>query len=254
MGVAEAQGHRRTCWAVAGKVALRVGVGLTALAAGWLTLTIHPEPLFAYSLRQDNIVLYARAPLPKEAGPILRDALSRVTQSPLYDAAQEQHAFLCDSPTLYALLAVTAHGSGKTNPFRNVFIRPANVARNRIIERSGLEKPAPRTLAYVIAHEVTHSMTFAHLGLAASRTVSAYQGEGYADYVALGPYPNLRAGRDALKRNAFEMNVTESGRYDRYRLLVSYLLDARHLTLDQVLTQHVPQKDVVAQLLAEPSL
>ena len=71
-----------------------------------------------------------------------------------------------------------------------------------------------------IAHELTHAFTFAHLGLGA-RGLWPLQGEGYADYVALGPYPNLRAGREALKRNDFEMNVTASGRYDRYRLLVS---------------------------------
>ena len=232
---------------------MRAGLGLTALAAGWLTLTIHPQPLFAYSLQVDNVVLHARAPLPKEAGPILRDALERVARSPLYDPTREQHAFLCDDPTLYTILASTLHGSGRTNAFRNVFIRPANVARDRIIERSGLEKPAPRTLAYVLAHEVTHAITFQHLGLGA-RKLSPLQGEGYADYVALGPYPNLRAGREALKRNAFEMNVTLSGRYDRYRLLVSYLLDARHMSLEQMLTQHLAQQDVEARLLADPTL
>ncbi len=254
MGVAEALALGRKGFGASRGVLWRVAAGLTVLAAAWLALTIHPQPLFAYSLRQDNVVLYARAPLPKQAGPILRDALSRVAQSPLYDRSREQHVFLCDSQALYAFLSPPARGSGTTNPFRNVFIRRANVARDRVIERSGLEKPSPRTLAYVIAHELTHAVTFDRLGLLASRKLSAMQVEGYADYVALGPYAELRAGRAALQRNAFEMNTTLSGRYDRYRLLVTYLLSTRGMTLDQMLGQHLEEKRVVAQLLADPSL
>lgn len=89
-GVAKSLGQWRTCWGGTRRVVLRVGTTLTVLAAVWLTLTIHPQPLFAYSLRQDNLVLYARALLPEQAGPILRDALRRVAQSPLYNPARRR--------------------------------------------------------------------------------------------------------------------------------------------------------------------
>ncbi|MEO8904919.1 MAG: hypothetical protein ABI488_21020 [Polyangiaceae bacterium] len=58
----------------------------------------------------------------------------------------------------------------------------------------------------------------------------------------------------ALKRNDFEMNVKQSGRYDPYRLMVSYLLDARGMSLEELLTQHLEEQAVVAQLLADASL
>lgn len=254
MGVAEGLGVWRMVFRGLRGAAWRAAVGMSLLAAVWLTLTIHPQPLFAFSMREGNLVLYARAPLPKEAGPIARDALNRVAESPLYDPAREQHAFLCDSQSLYSLLSVSTHGSGKTNPFRNVFIRPANVARDRIIERSGLEKPSPRTLAYVLAHELTHALTFDRLGFSASRRLSAMQLEGYADFVALGPYGDMRAGREALKGDAFEMSVSRSGRYDRYRLLVSYLLGTRRMSPEQLFARRLEEKDVLAQLLADRSL
>jgi hypothetical protein len=254
MSVAEAFGSWRAGLRALRRVAGRVAAGMTPLFAVWLTLTIHPQPLFAFSIREGNVVLHARAPLPKEAGPILRDALSRVAQSPLYDPSRERHAFLCDSQGLYTLLALTTHGSGKTNPFRNVFIRPANVARDRIIERSGLEKPSPRTLAYVLAHELTHALTYERLGFRTSRALSAMQSEGYADFVALGPYPDVHAGREALRGDAFEMNVSRSGRYERYRLLVSYLLGTRRMSPAQLFARRLEEKDVLTQFLADRSL
>ena len=247
MGVAKSSA--RVLW---GKVASRVAASVLSLAAAWLALTIHPQPLFAYSLRQDNVVLYARAPFPEAAGPILQDALQRLSRSPLYDPAREQHAFLCDSETLYAFLVPFTHGSGKTNPFRNVFIRGADVTKNRVMDRAGREKPG-RPLAYFIAHEVAHAMTMDRLGFA-FHALAPFQKEGYADYVARPQPVDLRAGRDALLRGAYEMDPGRSGLYDRYRLLVAYELQRRGMSAQQFLSQPLVQRDVEAQLRADPGL
>jgi hypothetical protein len=247
MGVAKSSARAR--W---GKVVSRVGVGVFSLGAGWLALTIHPQPLFAYSLRQDNLVLYARTPLPSAAGPILQDVLQRVSRSPLYDPAREQHAFLCDSEALYSLLVPFTHGSGKTNPFRNVFIRGADVANDRVLDRKGREKLG-RPLAYFIAHEVTHAMSMQRFGFR-FHELAPFQTEGYADYAARAQPVDLRAGRDALNRGAFEMDPTRSGLYDRYRLLVAYELQKRGLRAEQLLAQPLEQREVEAQLRADTAL
>jgi hypothetical protein len=248
MGSAKSAATRR--W---GKVVLRIVAGALPLSAAWLVLTIHPQPLFAYSLRADNIVLYARRPFPPQAEQILKDALSRLRRSPLYDPSREHHAFLCDSDALYAFLVPHTHGSGKTNPFGNVFIRGANTATNRVLDRSGREKSGERTLAYFIAHEITHAMSMAHFGLG-FRGLSPFQKEGYADYVARAQPVDLRTGRDAMNRNDYEMDSTRSGLYDRYRLLVAYELERRGQSVDQLLGQRLEQRDVEAQLRADTGL
>ena len=81
-------------WSRARRVALRVGLGGVALAAAWLVMTVHPQPLFAYTLRRANIVLHARAPLPPEAGPILDEVVRRVARSPLRRAVSAVAASL----------------------------------------------------------------------------------------------------------------------------------------------------------------
>jgi hypothetical protein len=236
-----------------GKVALRAGVAVVSLAAAWLTLTAYPEPLFAYSLRKDNIVLYARAPLAGEAPTILSDAYARVLRSPLYDAVREQHVFLCDSEALYGFLEPRAHGSGRTNVFGNVFIRGARVHDNRVVDRNGREKNGERTLAYFIAHELTHAMSIDRFGID-FQALSSFQKEGYADYVARDQPVDLRAGLAALHRNAYEMNPSVSGLYDRYRLLVAYRLQQRGETVPDLLGHPLRERDVEAQMLADPSL
>src|SRR3954454_13534385 len=84
----------------------RAALVLAAVAAAWLTLAIHPQPLFAFSLRRANVTLHARAPLPPEAGPMLDEAVRRLARSPLYDPARVHHVFLCDTPALFALFAL----------------------------------------------------------------------------------------------------------------------------------------------------
>src|SRR3954471_21103445 len=150
---------------------------LLSLCAGYLALVIHPQPLFAHSLQRGNVVLYARQPLPPEAAPILDDAVTRISRSPLYDATRTHHVFLCDTPALYALFTLWNHRSGgvtDTWAFGNAFIRPTNIAHNRVIGASGVEKAAPRTLAYYLAHELTHAMTADHVGRLRYRSLAAF--------------------------------------------------------------------------------
>jgi hypothetical protein len=236
-----------------GKVAWRVATGALSPAAAWLALTIYPQPLFAYSQREDNVVRYSRQPLPAEAEPILKDALRRLKRSPLYDSTHEQHAFLCDSESLYSFLGNGTRGSGKTNPFGNVFVLGANVASNRVSDREGHEKPGERTLSYFVAHELTHAMCMDHFGFG-FHALSPFQKEGYADYVARPQPVDLRAGREAMNRNAYEMDSARSGLYDRYRLLVAYRLERRGQSVDQLLGQPLPERDVEAQLRADSGL
>src|SRR5262245_35918062 len=149
------------------RVVRRVVLGLVAVVAGYVTFVIHPEAAFAYSLQRGNLVLHARQPLPPEATPMLDDALGRVSRSPLYDAGRTHHVFLCDTSSLYDVFTLWNYRSGGVTHTwftGNVFIRPADVRRGRVIGRSGVEKGGERTLAYYVAHEVTHAMSADRVG------------------------------------------------------------------------------------------
>jgi hypothetical protein len=235
----------------------RAGLLVAATLGAWLTLIIHPQPLFAYSARRANVVLHARAPLPPEATPLLDEVVRRVSRSPLYDPARVHHVFLCDTPSLFALFTLWQRRSGGvTQPefVGNVFIRPSNIVRNRVIGPSGDEKSGERTLAYYISHEVTHAMTADRVGRWRYAHLAAFQKEGYADYVGFDHRVDLARGRAALEREDAEMSPSRSGLYKRYELMVAYLLERRGMTVDQLLARPIDRRPVEAELLGATPL
>lgn len=227
---------------------------VVAVAAGWLGLVLHPQPLFAYTARQDNIVLHARRPFPAATQPLLNDVLRRVSASPLYDRGRVHDVFLCDTPALYDALALWAYKSGgvtQTLANGHIFIRPYDIQRGTVFGRNGEVKNG-RPLAYFIAHEVTHAMTADHIGRWNFHRLAAFQKEGYADHVAFARPLDWRAERVALIQETPEMNPSQSGLYRRYELLVDYLLERRGMSVDQLLAGPLDRQVIEAQLRAEP--
>lgn len=229
---------------------------LAVTLAGWLGLVVHPQPLFAYTTSESNIVLHARRPFPAATQPLLAEVVRRVAASPLYDRARVHHVFLCDTPALFGLLALwdwKVGGVTQTMLAGNVLIRPYDLDRDVVFGRMGVAKQG-RTLTYFIAHEVTHAMTADRLGRWGYRRLAAFQQEGYADHVGYARPLNLRVEREALVHDAPEMDARRSGLYRRYELLVTYLLDHRGLRVDQLLAGHMDPRAIEADLLADPSI
>jgi len=229
----------------------RVGLAVAGVVAAWLALVIHPQPLFAFSAQRANVVLHARVPFPAQTAALLDDVVSRVARSPLYDARRPYHVFLCDSPALFALFNPwNSKVGGVTHVYfgGNAFLRPYSIERGRLIGPSGDDKPGERTLAYFIAHEVTHTMTGARVGRRGYHRLAAFQQEGYADYVAFARPVDFAAGREALARDAPEMDPRRSGLYRRYELMVAYLLEHRGMTVDQLLAGRIDPAPVLAAL------
>jgi hypothetical protein len=235
----------------------RVGLALAAVMAGWVALAVHPQPLFAHSAQRANVVLHARAALPPEGEALLDDVVRRITRSPLYDPARTHHVFLCDTSALFAVFALWDRGVGAIAQVHlggNVFIRPASVARNRVIRRSGADTPGERTLAYFIAHEITHAMTADRIGRWRYFKLAPFQQEGYADYVAFGRPVDFARGRAALAAGAREMSPKLSGLYLRHELLVGYLLERRGLSVAALLAHPIEAAGVERELLARSDL
>ncbi len=241
-------GRRR----VAGRAALLVA----AAAAAWVALVAHPQPLFAYTTREANIVLHARRPFPAATQPMLAEVVRRVSRSPLYDPARVHDVFLCDTPGLFGFLALwdwKVGGVTQTMLAGHILIRPHDISRGVLFGRNGEAKQG-RSLAYFIAHEVTHAMTADRLGRWRYQRLAAFQREGYADVVAFDRALDLRAERATLIRDAPEMDPRRSGLYRRYELLVDYLLRRRGMSVDALLAAPLDPRATEAELLADRAL
>jgi hypothetical protein len=235
-------------------VARRWRVLVLGLVALWVALVLHPQPLFAYSLRRQNLELHARQPLPPRTAAILDEAVRRLARSPLYDARQKYDVFLCDTASTFAFFTLKAGAAGVTHPGGNAFLRPANVAHDRLIDTAGRERQGERSLTYYIAHEAAHAMAMSSLGYLTFYRLARFQVEGYADHVAFDHRVDLTAGREALRRRAPEMDFARSGLYRKYELLVEYLLDRRGLSVEQLLAAPLAESEIERQLEADGEL
>lgn len=201
-------------------------------------LLMYPDPLFAYELRVDAVVLHARHPLPPRAAEVARSAHQRVAASPFFVPGDVYHVFLCDSPELFALFAALHPGVGgiaHVGLNGNVFLRPSRVESDRLLGPRGGEVPGERTLTYFVAHEVTHSMVARRLGRIRYHLLEPWQQEGYADHVGKAGAFDFEATRLAFLDGAPELDPTRSGLYLRYHLLVAYALGPLGLSPEALL-------------------
>jgi hypothetical protein len=216
-------------------------------------LLARPQLVFAYEVRAQNVVLHARSPLPPQAALIAAEARRRVGRSPLYVASDTYDVYLCDTSGLFALFALwhrNVGGLADVYLTRNIWLRPSNVARDRLVGPSGTETPGERTLTYFIAHEITHIMTTNRVGRLGYYRLSKWQQEGYADYVGKGGAFDFAAVQRDFRDGARALDPARSGLYLRYHLLVSELLDRRSMSVDALLAQPIDAAPIERELAA----
>lgn len=120
----------------------RVGIGLSSAGLLFAAALSHPEAAFAYSVTQGRLALYSDQPFSADRGrAILADVEHRLATSPLDDQTKHR-IFVTNTGWRRALAFATAGGASGVNyhPLTsNVFIRQADIDRNRVVTASGQE-------------------------------------------------------------------------------------------------------------------
>jgi len=207
-------------------------------------LMLFPYPFFRHEAHAKNIAVYSDQSISPELFPLLAHVEQRLQRSPLDDPRLQHRVFICNSTWLFAFFANTdSHAGGVNKAWLNqyIFLRRAEIQRNRLIGPSGTEVPGERTLVYFISHEIVHTLEENLLGRNGYLRLPAWKREGYADYVARDRGFVFGEQLPAYRRNAYEMNPKRSGLYLRYQLYVTYLLDQEHLTPQQMLTGRIAE-------------
>src|SRR4029079_2299793 len=106
-------------------------------------------------------------------------------------------------------------------------------------------------LDYFIAHEITHTLTAQAVGWVDYYKLPQWVREGYADYVGKGSAFNYDEAKSAFLADVPEMNWEKSGLYWRFHLLVAYLLDRQHWSVQRLLTEPMEQAAIEDAIRAE---
>jgi hypothetical protein len=221
----------------------------------YLILLCHPGLFFPYAFTQDGITLHSDEPIPaSSASQVLRDVTERVSASPLVERGRGLAArvHICNRFWRFTLFAnVRNHVGGVAYPplSHNIFLRAAHIDANRLVGPSGQEVPGERTLAYFIAHEITHTLIAAEVGPLAYLRLAAWRNEGYADHVAKGPDFRFHHAVAQLRAGAVETDPARSGLYLKYQLLVDYVLEQKGKSVQELLHQDFDPAQLEAEIL-----
>src|SRR5436190_1728698 len=167
-------GVRIACWLV------------LAMAGAYVVLLNLLALMFRHHLREGRLMLYSDQPFDAaRARAVLRDAGARLATSSLDDGKPHVVA-IANTEWRRRLVFALQGGAAGVNRYPVtpvVYLRHSDVEQDQVFGASGKPARPPRTLAYYMAHEITHSLTAEHLGPMRvwNRRLPQWVREGYAD-------------------------------------------------------------------------
>ena len=238
---------------------LRRVMTLLSRAAGTIaiavaTLIAFPEPLFAYTSSHGHVTILSDRPI-DEAGSraVIADIEARLNRSPLPIGAGTYKLIVTNEDWRRRILFAHVYNVGGVAFYplsrNHVFLSGADFARDRLLRPNGEAIDPPRTLGYYGTHEIAHVLTGERAGLLRWVLMPRWVTEGLADYCALGSPGDLRAFDALLGREPITVEqMKKLGVYPRYRMLVTYMLEERKWTLDQLLSTRLSEDEALAML------
>ena len=227
------------------------GAGLSAALAAYLLALAFPDAAFAYHHAYRGFQISSDRPIDSHIDCVIDDAIRRLETSPLYRPGEPFRVHLCNSTWrlwLYSQkFSDRSGGEADTWLTRNIYIRPVDVARNRILAPSGvgdISDAEHRPLSYFMAHEATHILESRAFGRLMTVTHPKWMVEGYADYVGKGGDFDFEGDRRLLEQKSPVMDYSRSGLYRIFHLEVAQLLDRDHWTVRQMFDRN-PAEAVV---------
>jgi hypothetical protein len=225
-----------------------------SVALLFVGLIIWPDPLFAFSVDDGKIVIKSDHPIPDAGAKRLLQACEMLlARSPLKAEGAQYRIYVTNDDwrhRLFFLADESAHGLAYQG-FGTVFLSGADFDAGRLIH-NGYVPPPPRTLAYYCGHELTHMVEVEH-GLNRNH-VPTWVWEGFADYVGIENRQSFEDLRDALgERPANDAMRVRYGGYPRYRLLVTYFLEKKGWTVDQLFASRLTEDEANAAMRTDAS-
>ena len=237
------------------KILLKFVAMIVGFIAVIIFLLCVPHAFFQTPVNAKNLTLHSDQSFTPAAGQhVLELAEAKLATSPLYTSEQNHQIFICNSRWRQRIFFTYSYGVGGVNYYpitTNVFLRDSIIEENCLIGPNGNRVAADRSLDYFIAHEITHSLTGQAIGAIAFQRLPQWKREGYADYVGKSTAFNYDETKQAFLANESKMDYAQSGLYLRFNLLVAYLLDKQHWSVQRLLSEPIEQSIVEEMIRAE---
>jgi hypothetical protein len=228
------------------KIVFAAAVGYCILH---VLLVYHADPLFPHQRTYENFTVHMREEIPPEITAVLDRVDSLLSKSDLNDKRFHHQIYLVNSFRMSRFLLLRNVHFGCNLPNGHTFVTMADVANDIArCEMIGPDDRRIRTLSETIAHEITHALIRNRLGWFGDRRVPVWLKEGYCEFVAEGSAIDHRTGFDMLK-SAYPA-FTPGFHNFRFRLAVQYLINVKHMTIYELISQPPDFREVEAEVIA----
>src|SRR6266852_5553928 len=231
-------------------LALVFGIILIVIVA-YGTLLAFPEPLFAHVYSYKNFRVYTREPLDDRARVQLDIVAQRLATSEINDPAITHRVFVAGTSNWYTFFnGPYRRAMGRMYEFHNsLFVPQLDLASGKIVHFDGRRAP----MAWILAHEMTHTLTQKKLGIICMWRLPFWKKEGYAEYVAHGrTVPLIEDLRmlDSLTSNVIPMGAGYDvpRQYFEAELLWRYLIEVRKLGFQEVMSDSIELNAVETEM------
>ena len=234
------------------------GTGIVAalFVLSYIALIAWPSPLFAHSVSAGKLVVASDRPIPREGGvKLLHDCERLLERSQLMLEGRTYHLYVTGADWLHRLIFLYSPVAGGLEfylGFRaTAFLSGADFDAGRLIKWDYVATP-PRTLAYYCAHELTHVLVDEHIGVVSWFKRPVWVQEGFPDYIAIEERQSFEELRAFLGDRPVDLRMMQTyGTYPRYRLLVTYFLEKKGWTVDQLLSTRLSTDEALAIMRAD---
>lgn len=225
---------------------------LLLVLVAYAAVHVYPQALFAHSFSRDGLTIYSRTALPASVADRTTEIVGLLNRSELAVSEQRHRVFICNDPWLFRLFSpLHSRSFAVSVPLTNhVFVADVDLASNTASTRH--PRFNRRSFSGVVAHEITHRLIRARVGLARWLGLESWIVEGYSDYIA-GESSFPESDGLALLAEG-RSDPSKSFQYFLWRQMVEYLVQARGLAFDDLVAMgpeaHRVEMDTRAALKA----
>jgi hypothetical protein len=237
------------------RILLWAGAALAATALIYGAVLKWPDPFFGFSAGTGKIVVASDRPIPSAAGEhFLQDCERLLARSPLKARDHQYRVYVTNEDwrrRLFFLPHPDAWGISYTiGLWGTSYLSGANFETGQPVHWGYVGTP-PRTLAWLCAHELTHIIEWEHVGLARF-LVPRWVWEGFAEYVGIENRETFDELWGALGDRPVDIPmIIKYGSYPRYRLLVTFFIEKKGWSVDQLLQTRLTEDEAIKIVRAD---